>query len=76
MTPINLKTIFIFLKKNIKKMVKKCFYCKKEIPEEGVIDFCESCGKNVWGEKMFNTIVKNMEEAKENGNLCHQQFDF
>ena len=53
-------------------MVKKCFYCQKEIPEDSVIGFCDTCGKDVWGEKMFNTIVKNMEDAKENGNLCHQ----
>ena len=50
-------------------MVKKCIYCKKEISDESVIDFCASCGKGVWGEKMFNTIVKNMEEAREKGDL-------
>ena len=53
--------------------MKKCIYCSREIPDECVIDFCEICGKNVWGEKMFNTIVKNMEEARENGDLCHTQ---
>ena len=52
-------------------MVKKCIYCKEEVREESVIDFCEKCGKNVWGEKMFNTIVQNMEEARERGDLCH-----
>ena len=51
-------------------MIKKCIYCKKEIPYESVIDFCESCGKNVWGDKMFNAILKNMEEAKNNEDLC------
>jgi len=58
-------------------MAKKCFYCKTEIPDESVIDFCETCGKSVWGEKMFNAIVQNMEEARENGDLYHQDtFNF
>lgn len=54
-------------KKEIKrrKMTKKCIYCKKEISDESVIDFCERCGVGVWGQKMFNTIVKNMEAARE-----------
>ena len=52
-------------------MSKKCIYCKVEIPDEVVIDFCEKCGKNVWGEKMFNAIVENMEKARANGDLCH-----
>jgi hypothetical protein len=51
-------------------MNKKCIYCKKEIPGDAVIDFCETCGKGVWGEKMFNAIVRNMEEAKDKGDLC------
>jgi hypothetical protein len=52
-------------------MTKKCLYCKTELPETSVIDFCESCGVGVWGQKMFNTIVSNMEEARESGDLCH-----
>ena len=52
-------------------MIKKCIYCGKEISDESVIDFCEKCGKDVWGEKMFNAIIKNMEEARERGDLCH-----
>ena len=50
-------------------MVKKCIYCKKDILQESVIDFCSNCGIGVWGEKMFNTIVKNMEEARSKGDL-------
>ena len=50
-------------------MSKKCIYCKTEIPQESVIDFCERCGRGVWGEKMFNTILKNMEDAREKGDL-------
>lgn len=50
--------------------MKKCIYCGKEISEECVIDFCERCGIGVWGEKMFNAIVKNMEDARDKGDLC------
>jgi len=52
-------------------MVRKCIYCSVELTEDSVIDFCERCGKGVWGEKMFNTIVKNMENAREKGDLCN-----
>ena len=50
-------------------MTKKCIYCNREISEESVIDFCTNCGKGVWGEKMFNAIVRNMEDAREKGDL-------
>jgi len=53
--------------------MKKCIYCGREIPDESVIDFCERCGVGVWGEKMFKTILKNMEDAREKGDLCHHQ---
>ncbi len=56
-------------------MSKKCIYCGKEIPEESVIDFCEKCGIGVWGEKMFKAIVENMNNAKNNGDLCHSRID-
>lgn len=52
-------------------MAKKCIYCTCEISDTSVIDFCEKCGKGVWGEKMFNTIVSNMEQARDKGDLCH-----
>ncbi|MDP7520808.1 MAG: hypothetical protein QF567_01080 [Candidatus Pacearchaeota archaeon] len=52
-------------------MIKKCIYCRIDVPEESVIDVCNKCGKGAWGEKMFDTIVKNMEDAKEKGDLCH-----
>ena len=51
--------------------MKKCLYCGGEIHDESIIDFCERCGKSVWGEKMFNTILQNMQTAKEKGDLCH-----
>ncbi len=50
-------------------MYKKCIYCGKEISEESVVDFCAVCGKGVWGEKMFNAIIQNMEEARKKGDL-------
>ena len=51
-------------------MSRKCIYCKVEVSPESVIDFCERCGTAVWGEKMFKTIVENMENARENNDLC------
>lgn len=54
-------------------MSKKCVYCRCEIPDESVIDFCDTCGISVWGEKMFKTIKDNMEEARERGDLCNQR---
>ncbi len=50
-------------------MTKKCIYCGTEILEESVVDFCNRCGKSVWGEKMFNAILQNMEEARNKGDL-------
>ncbi len=48
--------------------MKKCIYCKCEINED-VIDFCKKCGIGVFGEKMFHTIVSNMREANNRGDL-------
>ena len=50
-------------------MPKKCIYCKNEIDQESVIDFCKRCGVGVWGDKMFNAIVQSMEKSRENGDL-------
>jgi len=47
--------------------MKKCIYCKTEIPEECVVDFCESCGHKVWGPRMFKAIIQNMENARAKG---------
>jgi len=46
--------------------MKKCLYCGCEIDESSVIDFCERCGINAFGEKMFQAIIENMNKAKEN----------
>ena len=50
-------------------MVKACIYCKSSVEDECVVDFCERCGKGVFGEKMFNAIIQNMQEAKQRGDL-------
>ena len=50
-------------------MVKKCIYCKNVIAETSVVDVCRNCGIGVWGEKMFNAIIANMENARDAGDL-------
>jgi hypothetical protein len=50
-------------------MAKRCIYCKVDLSEESVVDVCRRCGIGVWGEKMFNAIVENMEGAKKSGDL-------
>lgn len=54
---------------NKKNMVKRCVYCKVEIDQDSVVDVCRRCGIGVWGEKMFNAIIENMQGAKEAGDL-------
>jgi len=49
--------------------LKKCIYCSCELSEESVIDFCERCGTGAFGEKMFKTIVSNMQQAEKRGDL-------
>ena len=49
--------------------MKKCIYCNQLIDESSVLDFCEKCGKSVFGEKMFNAIIHNWEKAKERGDI-------
>jgi len=52
-------------------MIKRCVYCKTAIEEDRVVDVCDKCGIKVWGEKMFQTIKDNMNQAKMKGDL-HQ----
>ena len=56
-------------------MVKKCMYCGIGVDDSCVIDFCERCGVGVFGRKMFDTIVQNMEKARANGDLTHHRSD-
>jgi hypothetical protein len=50
-------------------MAKKCIYCKRNVSDDSVIDFCDRCGIGVFGDKMFNAIVQNMQEAEQRGDL-------
>ena len=50
-------------------MGKKCSFCKSMIREESVFEVCQNCGYEIWGEKMFKTIVANMENARDVGDL-------
>lgn len=40
-------------------MSDKCLYCNKILNHNG-FSVCDSCGKSVWGEKMYNAIRENM----------------
>ena len=54
-------------------MSKKCIYCREKIDGSCVVDFCDRCGKAVWGEKMYAAIIENMEKARQKGDLCHSR---
>lgn len=58
-------------KKKVKRdnMAKHCIYCKSGIDEKSVVDVCRRCGVGVWGEKMFQAIIDNMEGHRDSGDL-------
>ena len=49
--------------------MKKCIYCKCELEDLKIIDFCDNCGKSAFGERMFEAILKNMSDAQSRGDL-------
>jgi hypothetical protein len=56
-------------------MPKRCVYCKNEITDDRALDVCDKCGYGVWGDRMFKAILNNMNNAKENDDLCSTNLD-
>ncbi len=49
--------------------MRRCIYCKVQVPDSSLMDFCERCGRAAFGDRLFETIKDNMTMANERGDL-------